>query len=76
MSEIEPVDTVDVRDMVCSRPLITAVKAIAPLKKGDVLKVLCDADLEGSLTRIFCKVRKHELVRREEGEYIVLYNRK
>ena len=58
--------TVDARDMVCTRPLLEVRRALGPLKSGDILEILCDDNICGSIERVFTRVQHNEIISFEE----------
>jgi len=68
MSDIEVHATVDARDMVCTKPLMEVRKAMRPLETGQVLEVLCEPEISGSIQRVFIQVKKHDLICAEDTD--------
>ena len=76
MPDTEYAASVDVRGQVCSRPLMEVIAGFARISHGDVLRIICDADAEGTITRVCVEVRGYEMLWREEAEAVVLYIRR
>ena len=77
MSDIEVHGTIDAREMVCSRPILDVKKALVRLSVGQVLEVLCEEEVAGTIARVFVQVQGHELVLREShGQHVTLYLRR
>jgi len=77
MSDTEVNETVDARDMVCTKPLMEVRKAIKPMESGQVLEVLCESVISPSIQRVFIQVKKNELISVEDtGSHIRILMRK
>ena len=65
---------VDVRNEVCSKPVLKVKTKLEVLEKGQVLEVLADADAKEDILRIFGQIKGQKVhnIEDEEGHFRIL----
>ncbi len=71
-------NSIDVRDEICSGPILKVKIKINQLKADDVLEVLVDTTSKDDITRIFGKILGHQIISIEPREkyFIIIIKKK
>ncbi len=65
-----PVETLDLRDHVCSEPVVKTKVALERLESGESIEVLANDSAREDITRIFGRIQKNFIEISSESDHV------